>query len=245
MTENLYGLNLIVYGHAKQGKSWLADTAPAPRVILDAEAGSRFTPSRKKLWQPVSDPPPVPDGTWDTAIVPVRAFKDVTKCFEWLNSGKHPFRSVIIDSISEVQQRIVDDIAGTNQMRTQDWGTLLRVGSDVIRKFRDLVTNPVKPMDAVVFIAMASQRQDQTWCPYMQGKLSTTLPYYVDVVGYLVNVPQEDGTTVRRMFVGNTPGYETGERVGGRLGTYIDNPNIASMIEMVRGEATEAEEIMV
>jgi len=239
VAENLYGLNLIVYSPPKSGKSWLGDTAPAPRVVLDAEAGSRFTPSKKITWQPVSDPPPVADGSWDTAIVPVRAFKDVTKCFEWLNSGRHPFRSVIIDSISEVQQRIVDDIAGTNQMKTTDWGNLLRVGSDVVRKFRDLVTNPVKPLDAVVFIAMASQRPDGTWFPYMQGRLGTTLPYYVDLVGYLANVPRDDGTIIRRLVIGNVPGYETGERVGGRLGHYIDDPNVSHMLEMVRDAGPE------
>lgn len=242
MTENLYGLNLIVYGHAKQGKSWLGDTAPAPRVVLDAEAGSRFTPSKKIRWDPVTSPPPEDDGSWETAIVPVRAFRDVTKSFEWLNSGKHPFRSVIIDSISEVQQRIIDDVAGTNQMKTQDWGTLLRVGSDVIRKFRDLVTNPVKPLDAVVFIAMASQRQDGTWYPSMQGRLGTTLPYYVDLVGYMAAIQQEDGTFLRRMFIGNTPGYETGERVGGRLGHYIDNPNVSDMLDAVRGNGHDSKE---
>lgn len=241
MTEGNYGINMIVYGHPKHGKSWLGDTTPAPRVVLDAEAGSRFTPSTKRIWEPTSAPPPTPDGTWETAIVPVRAFRDVQKTFEWLNSGKHPFKSVVIDSISEVQQRIIDDISGTNQMKQQDWGTLLRVSSDVIRKFRDLVTNPVKPLDAVVFIAMAAQRTDGTWYPFMQGRLATTLPYYVDIVGYLTQAPTEEGAMLRRMFIGTVPGYETGERVGGKLGTYVNIPDddmhvVETMLKTIRGE---------
>jgi hypothetical protein len=210
--------------------------------VLDAEAGSRFTPSSKKIWEPTSSPPPNPDGTWDTAIVPVRAFRDVQKTFEWLNSGKHPFRSVVIDSISEVQQRIIDDISGTSQMKQQDWGTLLRVSSDVIRKFRDLVTNPVKPLDAVVFIAMAAQRPGEgSWYPFMQGRLATTLPYYVDIVGYLAQSPTEEGGMMRRLFIGTVPGYETGERVGGKLGTYVDVRDgdmhvVGNMLKTIRGE---------
>jgi AAA domain len=230
-----YGLTCIVYGHSKRGKSWLGDTAPGPRVVLDAEAGSRFTPSKKVQWNP-ANAPPEPSGSWDTAIVPVRQFRDVTTAFQWLNSGKHPFKSVIIDSISEVQQRAVDDIAGTNAMKLADWGQLIRIVSDVVRKFRDLVTHPTNPLDAVVFIAMAKQRQDGVWAPYIQGSLSTTLPYYVDAVSYLDIYPQEDGTVIRRLFTGNVPGFETGERVGGRLGQYIDDPNISSMVDLVRGK---------
>jgi hypothetical protein len=246
MTENgHYGLNMICFGQAKQGKSWLGDTTPAPRVVLDAEAGSRFTPSKKKIWNPVSESPPEADGSWETAIVPVRAFRDVTKTFEWLNSGKHPFRSVILDSISEIQQRAIDDIAGTNQMRQADWGTLLRVCSDAIRKYRDLVTNPVRPLDAVVFIAMAAQRADGTWYPFMQGRMATSMPYFVDLCAYIATVAQEDGTTRRRLFLASMPGYETGERVGGKLGTYIDIPDhdmhvVEKMLEKVRGSAEDS-----
>jgi hypothetical protein len=229
-----YGLNILVYGHSKRGKSWLGDTAPAPRVVLDAEAGSRFTPSKKIAWNPTNSPPEV-DGSWETAIVSVRQFRDVTATFQWLNSGKHPFKSVVLDSISEIQSRAVDDIAGTNQMKIADWGQLVRTVSDVVRKFRDLITHPTHPMDAVVFIAMAKQRQDGVWAPYIQGSLATTLPYYLDCVAYLDMYPQEDNTVIRRLFTGNVPGFETGERVGGRLGSYIDDPNITRMVEMIRG----------
>lgn len=238
-----YGINAVIYGHSKQGKSYLGDTTPAPRLILDAEMGSRFTPSRKIEWDPIRYAPPEPDGTWDSAIVPVHDYRTITKAYEWLNSGQHPFRSVVLDSISEIQQRGVDDIAGTKQMTTPDWGTLLRTVSETVRRFRDLTTHPLKPLDAVIFIAMARQ-QDDTWRPYVQGQLSTVLPYYVDICAWLQVVTNEDMSSVRRLFVGPTPGYLTGERVGGRLGSYIDNPDIEHMLKMIRGtENNETETI--
>lgn len=245
MTEGNYGINMIVYGHAKQGKSWLGDTTPAPRVVLDAEAGSRFTPSRKIKWDPVREKPPEP-GEWETALVSVLDFRTVQKTFEWLNSGRHPFRSVIIDSISEVQSRIIDEVAGTKQLQLQQWGDILRVGSDVIRKFRDLVANPVRPLDAVVFIAMAAQRPNGgSWYPFMQGRLGTVLPYYVDLVGFVAQAQQEDGTFIRRLFCGPVPGYETGERLGGKLGQYVEIPDgdmqiISKMLDRVRGVPQKA-----
>jgi hypothetical protein len=214
------GISMIAYGPSKGGKSTLGDTTPSPRLVLDAEMGSRFTPSRKKSWDPVREQPPEPDGTWDTALVPVHNFNTVLKAYEWLNSGKHPFRSVVMDSISEVQQRMVDSLVGTNPMQLQD-----------------LTTNPVTPLDCVLFIAMAHQRQDGTWHPHVQGQLKTTLPYYVDLLAYLAPVPTEEGSIVRRLLIGPTSGYETGERVGGRFGHFIDNPSISEMLAVLRQEA--------
>lgn len=230
-----YGINAVVYGPSKSGKSTLGDTTPAPRVVLDAEMGSRFTPSRKIAWDPTRYAPPVPDGTWDTAIVTVRDYQTVNSAYTWLNSGNHPFRSVVLDSISEIQQRGVDDIAGSDLMKTQDWGTLLRRVSELVRNFRDLTTHPTNPLDAVIFIAMARKYENEGVKPYVQGQLATTLPYYVDVCAYLQSVRLEDGTAVRRLFVGDTPGYLTGERVGGRLGDFIDNPKVTDMLDMIRG----------
>lgn len=237
MNDDFYGVSFICYGPSKAGKSTLGDTTPAPRLVLDAEMGSRFTPSRKKRWDPTREAPPEPDGTWDTTLVPVHSYNTVLKAYEWLNSGKHPFRSVVMDSISEIQQRAVDDLVGVNALQLQDWGTLLRRVSDLVRKFRDLTTNPIRPLDAVMLIAMARQRQDGTWQPHVQGALATTLPYVVDVLGYLAPVTKEDGAIVRRLLIGPTPGYETGERVAGRLGHFTDNPNIEDMLSRIRGEA--------
>lgn len=236
MSSLNYGINAVIYGPSKSGKSTLGDTTPAPRVVLDAEMGSRFTPSRKIAWDPVMYAPPVPDGTWDTAIVTVRDYQTVSKAYEWLNSGQHPFKSAILDSISEIQQRGVDDIAGSDIMKTQDWGTLLRRVSEMVRNFRDLTTHPTNPMDAVIFIAMAKNVDGEGWRPHVQGQLATTLPYYVDLCAYLQKVNLEDGTSVRRLFIDNVPGYLVGERVGGRLGNYIDNPTITGMLSMIRGD---------
>lgn len=227
------GINMIVFGPQKHGKSWLGDTAPGPRLVLDAEGGSRFTPSRKRVWDPSTEPVPEYDGTWDTVIVYVHAYRDVERAYEWLNSGQHPFRSTIIDSISEVQQRVIDDIAGRNQMSQPEWGTLLRTVSEMIRKFRDLSTHPTNPLDAVVLIAM-SNLVDGVNRPYMQGAIKTTMPYYVDICSYLVMAPKDDGTVVRRLFVDPVAGFETGQRVGGCLGAFIDEPSVSGMVKSVR-----------
>lgn len=228
------GLSILVHGNSKSGKSWFGDTTPAPRLVLDAEAGSWFTNSKKVEWNPIADAPPEYDGSWETAIVTVRDYDTVKKAYEWLNSGQHPFKSVVLDSISEIQQRCIDNIAPTNPMKTQDWGTLLREVGTLVRKTRDLVIHPTNPLRTVVLIAM-SRDSDGKKTPYVQGQLATTLPYFPDVVGFIKIIPDETGAPHRYMMLQETDEYAAGERVGGRLGAYIENPDAAVMTDAVFG----------
>jgi hypothetical protein len=233
------GISLIVYGESKSGKSWLGDTAPAPRLVLDAEGGSRFTPSKKITWNPAAEAPPKLNG-WETCLVPVHSYQSVKQAYEWLYSGQHPFASVVIDSISETQQRCVDDIAGTSQMQVQDWGTLLRTVSGLVRNFRDLITHPTKPLATVMFIAMLDDTA-MPRRPLLQGRMRSFLPYYTDICGYLGVYYTDEGQPYRRLVITSTPEFLAGERVGGRLGGYVDNPNVSEMLRRVVGtEAPEA-----
>ena len=112
-------LSILVHGASKVGKSWMGDSTPAPRLILDAEGGSRFTPSKKVVWDPLTEEPPKASEDWDTCIVYVKDYDTVLKAYDWLNQSNHPFKSVVLDSISEIQQRCVDSIAGVKAMRIQ------------------------------------------------------------------------------------------------------------------------------
>jgi hypothetical protein len=241
-------LSMLVHGQSKVGKTWLADTAPAPRLVLDAEGGNRFTSSRKYTdengrseWNPAMHAPPAADGTWDTCVVYVRDFATVQAVYTWLSAGQHPFKSVVVDSISEVQQRCVDGMVGTDPMKQQNWGDLLRQMSDLVRKMRDLTIHPTNPLEAVILIAMTRQdRETGRFSPYVQGQLATTLPYYIDVTGYLF-VERVDGATVRRLLVSAHPQYEAGDRTG-RLPEVVDSPTVTSLLDAVFGPNNNNEE---
>ena len=218
------GLSFLIYGRSKVGKSWLADTAPAPRLVLDAEGGngSRWTPSKKVRWDPISSAPPAADGSWETCIVNVRAYEIIKRVYEWLRSGEHPFRTVTIDSVSETQQRCIDGLVGTEIMQPKDWGTLLREMSKTIRDFRDLTEHPTRPLQAVVFIA-STRESDGRQRPYVQGQLASVLPYQVDVLTYVQHIPDPNDPRVFNRFMMLQPdqAYESGDRCGGRLPPYI------------------------
>ena len=247
MSEVHRSLTLMVYGESKVGKSTFAVTAPYPRLMLDVEGGHRFLPINVKYWDPMREEPPVADGTWDTVVVQVRDYNVVLKAFQWLQSGKHQFKSLIIDSISELQVKCMDDIAGLDQLKMKDWGDLLRHMGHLLRDLRDLTSHPTQPLEAVVMTAMASRGQDNRMHPYLQGQLKVQAPYFYDVLGYISNdtIPNPDPTKLpykaRRMYVERTDEFEAGERTGGRLGSVVEQQNLSveKMLDMVFGEKTE------
>jgi hypothetical protein len=216
--------------------------------MLDVEGGHRFLPINVKYWDPIREEPPVADGTWDTCVVMVRDYDTVLKAFQWLQLGKHQFKSLIIDSISELQVKCMDNIAGKNQMQMQQWGELLRHMGALLRDLRDLTMHPTAPLEAVVLTAMARPGQDGRLRQYLQGQLAIQAPYFYDVLG-AINVetimnpdPTQPPYKARRMYVERTDQYEAGERVQGRLGKIVEQQDlgIERMLDMIFGAKTEA-----
>jgi len=184
--SDLRPLKILIHADWGEGKSWLGATTPAPRLIIDAEGGSEFVLGRKVMWDNPNDPPPSME-EFDTCIVRVSTTRDLGTVHQWLQRGKHPFASVTIDSLSELQKRIVDEVAGTEQLSPQDWGSVFRRGEALVRSFRDLVYSPVKPMLCVCYLAGSVERgrAEVRVGPYVQGQIAATLPGFVDIVGLL------------------------------------------------------------
>lgn len=256
MTESI---SLLVHANSKVGKSTLGNTAPAPRLILDAEMGTRFLPGVKCYWDPMREPPPKigqgrfypnkPDVyafEWETCVVILRDYATMMRAFDWLNQAEHPFKSVFVDSITEIQTRCKDQLTGsTGEMDRDKWGSLLVHMEKLIRGFRDLTEHPYYPLEAVVMSAMTVQ-QDGKWRPYVQGQLGIKMPYFLDVIGYLYvgqehsDDPTQPGATIRQMLVEPHPQFEAGNRLQGKLPPVVDNPTIPGMIAQVFGPEREA-----
>lgn len=214
-------LSVLVHAASKAGKSTLTATAPKPVLVLDAEGSWRFIPVRKVYWDPVN-PPPVVDGTWDACIVSVRDWDTVMRVYNWMIQYQTGFVSVVIDSVTEIQRRCKQNLKGTDAMKIQDWGVLLTLMDNVIRGFRDLTLIQWCSVRCVVFVAETKQREDKMWAPHMQGAIATSMPYWVDVIGYLYPDYDLDGNgqptvEVRRMLIGPNSQFVSGERVQGRL----------------------------
>jgi hypothetical protein len=168
--------------------------------------------------------------------VSIQRWETVDQVYQWITQYQTPFVSVVIDSITELQRRLKRNLVGTESMKIQDWGVLLSKMDDKIRGFRDLTLIPQINVRCVVFVAETRQRHtDSKWIPYMQGQITTALPYWVDLCGYLYPDWERDENgqptnEVRRLWISPHPEYEAGERVQGRLGQYItvDKPAVGT-----------------
>jgi hypothetical protein len=217
-------LTILVFGAPKVGKSSLAVSGPEPRCVFDVEGSARFLPINAVEWLPQSQEPPVLDGTWDTAVIPTISWEVAEAGKRWLQSGKHPFKSVAIDSVSELQQRRIEHVAGREQMTQQNWGDVFRTVSGFIRDMRDLTMHPTNPIESVTMTAMARQI-DGMWKPWCQGQLQSVLPYLLDVTAYIwveQSGTREAPVEVRKILTRRTSQFEAGERVQGRIPPVVE-----------------------
>jgi hypothetical protein len=254
--EHWQSLALLIHGQSKVGKTTCAATAPGKKLVLDAEGGWKWIagspdpnrktkehpngePYRRKTWDP-SGPPPEDDGTWDFCVVNVQRWKTIPDVYRWLTQTNHPFDSFIMDSVTEIQRRCRQNIVGTEAMQMQQWGELLNQMEGVIRGYRDLANDPFNRITTTVFIAESKEAgKNQKIRPSMQGQIINSLPYWMDVVGYLYPEKtldengQPNGPEVRRLIVSQNDDVEAGQRVQGRLGMVVDRPNITKMMKKI------------
>ena len=252
-------LSVLIHAESKVGKSTLSTTTPPPILVLDAEGGWRFVreagfktgvPLRRIEWDPNQGPPPRYDGTWDFCHVIIREWRTLTNAYMWLtHTGEHDFRSVIFDSITEGQRRLKSSLRGMEQMRIQDWGDLLMHMDKLVRDMRDLTLLPKpNPIELVMFIA-ETELKDGKWRAAMQGQIGRSLPYWVDICGYMYTDQLKDTTGAptgqyqRKLLIGQgiVPTIVAGERVQGALPPVIDDPHITRMMEAIFGPLTPAE----
>jgi hypothetical protein len=181
----------------------------------------------------MSETPPEYDGTWDACIVHVRQWEAVDRVYQYLLQWPLPFVSVVLDSITEIQRRCKANLSGTEAMRIQDWGVLLSRMDATIRGFRDLTLIPQINVRCVVFISETRQNQLGKLVPYMQGQIGISLPYWVDIcgflyVGYDLDANGQATIPFRRVCIVPDTRYEAGQRVNGMLGECLTVQDVSS-----------------
>lgn len=239
---------ILLHGESGHGKSWLCDTILEPRLIIDVEGRAKHTPSRPKIyWDPTTQSPPeapTAENPWATCIVNADHFSKLSVCYQWLRSGQHPFRGVGVDSLMEAQKRWMDAEVPDGQLRTQDWGAVLRALESFVRDMRDLVNYDAAHVDMVCIVTGSVPDERGKARPLLQGQLKNTLPYFVDVCGWLTVQPrQEDSSKVDRvLWVGPTPNAVTKFGLGAIDSPYFFNPNLTEIFNgLYTSEPTTAE----
>ena len=155
------------------------------------------------------------------------------------------FRTVITDSLTEAQKYCMYQLLGIDQLKQKldaepdsaewkDWGASREMIQFLVRRFRDL------PIHAIFITGQDAEqdaRKQYHYYPLLPGKLAGDVRGLVDTVGYLMNVPQEGGKSIRRLYlVGGMYGnfhIAAKHRYGNNLhGLWVDNPTMETLCKL-------------
>jgi hypothetical protein len=157
-------------------------------------------------------------------VVQINTWEDATRTIKALQSKPHPFKSLSVDSISELQNKCIESIAGLNQVKLQDWGTALRLMRSFCNEVRDLTKHPNHPFASVVVTSMSKLNDDtKVWEPYLQGQMKAVLPYLFDVNAFLIKREVNRGgwVTIRELYTEPSNNanvkFTAGSRISGRV----------------------------
>jgi hypothetical protein len=248
MTDITRRLTILAHGPAGAGKSWLFYTAPGPRLHLDAEGRAEHCPGHKVWWNPADPLPDVEEAgitTDTTVVVDVRAMRDLTNAKLWIDSGNHYFKAVGLDSITDGQDRLVEDVRGTGQADLQDWGVIYDRMNDYILAMKDWRRHATNPID-VIYVGAGTENKDNVLQPYVRGQLGKKLPYRFDIVGYLSRQLDPSSQSRYRDMVIDAAGtpyvaksniHEVSEHwPSGR----IVNPDLGEILQVINQQPQEA-----
>lgn len=190
-------LKALVYGPPGVGKTTLAATTgdDSAVLILSAEAG--LLPLRGR----------------DIAVVEGDSIERLREVYQYLRRGGHPYQWLIIDSLSEIAERML----ATAKARAKDpraaYGDTAEAVAAAVKALRDL------PMHVVV-IAKDQSRQDDlgrvSHAPMFPGRqLAAAIPYDVDLIlAYRCERDRESGEMRRWLQTQPDGVYDAKDRSG-------------------------------
>lgn len=206
------GVKALVYGGSGVGKTVLAATCPSP-ILISAESGL-LSLRKANLERMFGVNTPMID--YDVKVIKVTSVEDLIAAHNWCkqHAWSNGFRSVALDSISEIMEVILSNAKRQVKDPRQAYGELIEKGSNLVREFRDL------PGLHVYVAAKMEPHKDELsgvtkYLPSIPGsKLGPALPYFFDEVFRLGVNQTQDGKSYRFLQTQPDLQYEAKDRSG-------------------------------
>lgn len=236
--------NMMVYGRSGVGKTRLAGssyTVPEmSRVLLIDIEGGNLT-LRKEFP--------------DVEMIRVQSWKEMQGVYDALYAGGHGFRTVILDSLTEIQKFNMTDImkklVESTGDRDLDVPSLreylknLEQTRRFVRAFRDLPLN-------VIFTALEREDKDKMGrpikLPSLSGKMAQEVAAFLDIVLYYAvkEVDTPDGKRQMRVLQSQATETTVAKDRSGLLPPVMTDPDMEKLYDIivrktaVKGNGTQA-----
>jgi len=216
-------VKMLVYGESGVGKTVFASTWPNP-VFLDIDKGMASV--NKEVFRIQID-------TWD----------DLIEASDFLANEKHPFKTVVLDSLNELQylsmRNVVTSFPSIRRSydslpAISDYGKMLDDFDKIVRFMKSFSTN-------VVFIAQVAERKFDTdpVQPQFTGKSTArNISRMMDIVGYLDKRDSSEGAKTRLMIF-DAVNYVTKDR-SDKLPQQVENPTYDGLLKYWLSNETHA-----
>lgn len=238
-------LNILFHGDGGMGKTSICASAclspeTAPVLVCDFEGGApiRFAHC--------------PEGTY--TIVRITAIEDLNQVYEYLAKGDHPYKTVVLDSLTEIQKLGLAEFATSGNVaktfkssvvavkvpEIAHWGKSALQMSMLVRFFRDLPMN-------VLFTTLTQTVKDEitgkiTLKVALPGKQADEVPGIPDIVGYVTTEQLGVGKQQRVILFqpdGKTVAKDRTDALPPKMVFEKDAPIIPMLLQLVKEKNAE------
>ncbi len=230
VVESIEFINMLVYGNPGAGKTVLAGSADdvpemRPVLFIDIEGGTFSLRERNP----------------EIDVVRVQNWRDMAKVYTELYNGEHGYRTVVLDSLTEIQKFSMYDIMrqllkdhpdrDPEVPGMREWGKNIEQIRRLVRGFRDLPVN-------TIFTALAASDKDNktgmvVTRPSLSGKLAMEVGGFVDIVGYLYTKVVDDG--IRRLLLTLGTERQVAKDRSDKLPPIVEDPSMTDLHKHIFG----------
>lgn len=213
------GIKVLVHGRPGVGKTTLCATAPKP-IIISAESGLLSLRN------------------YDIPAIEINTIDDLYEAYDFVigEQGKE-FKTVCLDSVSEIAERILSDEKDTYKDGRKAYGEMQDRMEKLLRAFRDI------PNKNVYFSCKQEKIQTDTgsimFGPSMPGKnLSQGIGYFFDEE-FCLAIAQDENGPYRYLQTQTDMTTEAKDRSGAL--DMIEKPDLTHIFNKIKGVKDDSE----
>jgi hypothetical protein len=177
-------------------------------------------------------------------VAKVSTWDQIQSLVEWFLDEEHPFKTIVIDTLGQVQEIIKRDYLMSNSGKG-DFAMWDKVNMGLVWLLDSIHNSPYNGF----YIAHTDKVKDDTLgtvllSPYFLGKKSSTdIPKIPDTIAYLAKPGEEDedGKQIRVLQLTSTERVEAGSRYEHKLPSQMVNPKLKDYFELITAAEAESE----